>query len=118
MHFLARIVVAVIVNGLGLFLANRFVPGFIVTTSNWQAFLTIAGALVLLNSFLKPLITLLLSPVIVITFGIGFVLVNAIILKLLDFISLDLTILTIPALLWSALLIGAVNFIFHLAQEG
>ena len=58
-----------------------------------------------------------LSAIIVLTLGLGLVLVNAIILYLLDFLSENLMIETIPALLWGAVIIGFLNFIVHAAEK-
>jgi putative membrane protein len=114
MKLLAKIVVAVIANAVALFLATTYIPGFVLAGGPTQI-AWMAAVLTALNFFLKPLLTLFLGPVIIITLGLGLIVVNAFILYILDILSKNLTIETIPALLYATILVGAVNFIFHLA---
>jgi putative membrane protein len=121
MHWLARIILIILGNALALWLANMYVPGFILAATLWQLAL-IAFVLALLNFLLKPLLTLVLGPIIILTLGLGVIVVNAIILYLLpiitnhiDFLRGSITIQTIPALLFTTLIVSAVNFIIHLA---
>jgi putative membrane protein len=120
MHWLARIALIVAGNAFALWLANRFVPGFVLTSNLWQLVL-IALVLSLLNFLLKPLLTLVLGPIIVLTLGLGIIIVNAIIIYLLpiaadhiDFLHGSITIETIPALLLTTLIVSVVNFLIHL----
>lgn len=76
-----------------------------------------AGTLTVLNFILKPILKLVLGPIIVLTLGLGLIIVNGLVLWTLDFLSPELTIQSIPALLWATLTIGAINFIFHVAQR-
>ncbi len=121
MHWLARIVLVIAGNALALWLANTYVPGFVLN-ANWLELIIIALILALLNFVLKPLLTLILGPIIVITLGIGVIVVNAIIVYLLpivadhiDKLQGSISIQTIPALILSTLIISAINFIIHLA---
>lgn len=116
MKFLAKIVVAVAVNAFALVAADAYIPGFVLS-GDFKQLLTIAAILTALNFFLKPVLKLVLGPVIVLTLGLGLIVVNALILYLLDILSKNLTIQTIPALIYGGLLIGVVNFITHLATK-
>jgi putative membrane protein len=71
---------------------------------------------------LKPVLTLVLGPVIILTLGLGIIIVNAIILWLLpiianniDFLHGSIIIQNIPALLFATLVVSVVNFIIHAA---
>ncbi len=121
MHWFARLVIVVGGNALALWLANLYVPGFVLN-SNWVALILIALILALLNFFLKPILTLALGPVIILTLGLGIIIVNAIILWLLpiiasniDFLRGSITIEGIPALFFATLIVSVVNFIIHTA---
>ena len=116
MKWLAKIVVAVLANAIALLVASAYIPGFKMEGDLKQVF-GMALILTVLNFILKPILKLVLGPVIVITLGLGLVLVNALILYVLDIISKNLTIETIPALLYATILVGVVNFIFHLATK-
>jgi putative membrane protein len=116
MKWLAKIVVAVAANAVALWAATSYIPGFTLT-GGFSEFVRVALILTALNFVLKPILKLILGPVIVLTLGIGLIIVNSLILYILDFLSKNLTIETIPALVYSAILIGFVNFIFHLATK-
>ncbi len=116
MKFAAKIVVAVVVNALALVVAAYLVQGFNLETDLQNLFI-LAAVLTALNFFLKPILKLILGPVIVITLGLGLILVNAIILYILDTLSNNLTIENTGALIYSSIIIGLVNFVFHLATK-
>src|SRR5580698_3855552 len=101
MHFI-KIIIIILGNALALWLANHWVPGFILT-ANLLQILVIGLILAVLNFLLKPLLALVLGPIILITLGLGIIIVNAIILWLLpilanhlDFLRGSITIQSIP----------------------
>ena len=119
MHWLLKVLVVIAGNAFALWLANQFVPGFVLTANILQLAL-IGFILALLNWILKPILTLVLGPIIILTLGLGLIIVNAIILELLsfsashiDFLSGSITIANIPALIFATLIISAVNFVIH-----
>jgi putative membrane protein len=121
MHWLARAGIVVGGNALALWIADRFVAGFGLS-SNWITIILIAIILSLLNFFLKPVLTLVFGPVILLTLGLGVIIVNAIILWLLpviagniDFLKGSIIIQDVPALLEATIIVGVINFIIHLA---
>jgi putative membrane protein len=121
MHWFVRLVIVVAGNVLALWLANLWVPGFVIG-GNWITLILIALILAALNFLLKPLLTLVLGPIIILTLGIGVLIVNALILWILPIIAdhIDITrgsiiIQNIPALFFATLLISIINFIIHVA---
>src|SRR5437899_610457 len=116
MKLLAKVVMAVAANAFVLIGANAYIPGFVLS-GGFEQILTAAAILTALNFLIKPILKLILGPIIVVTLGLGLILINAIILYVLDFLSKNITIETIPALIYGALVIGVVNFIFHLATK-
>ena len=112
----AKILVAFIANIIGLLAAAYFVTGFNLNIA-YQDLLTLAAILTVLNLILKPILKLFLGPIIILTLGIGLILINIVILYILDILSKNLIIETIPALIYSSLIIGFINFIFHLATK-
>jgi putative membrane protein len=117
MRILARLIVSVIGNSVALFAAGRFVPGFTVVTEPLRDLLILAAILTVLNMFVRPVLKLLIGPIIVLTLGLALIAVNALVLALLDFLSGDLTIQNIQALLIASLIVGAVNTVFQLARK-
>jgi len=116
MRWLAKIVVAIAINAFALLAAEAYIPGFVMS-GEFKQILAIAAILTALNFFIKPILKLVLGPIIVLTLGLGLIIVNAVILYILDILSKNITIQTIPALIYGGLLVGAVNFIFHLATK-
>lgn len=116
MKLVAKLLVALVANAAALFAAAYFVKDFNLNATV-QSVIFLAAVLTLLNLFLKPLLKLILGPLIVLTLGLGLILVNMVILYILDTISPDLTIVGVVPLLYSALIIGVVNFVFHFATK-
>ncbi len=116
MRILARLVLALIANFFALIIAREFITGFGLTDDLVRE-LVVAGIFTAINLFIKPILKLFMMPVIVLTLGIGLFALNAGILKLLDFLSGDLTIEGIRALLLGTLIVSAVNFVAHLATK-
>ena len=119
MHWLKGIVI-ILGNALALWLANRWVPGFVINATLLQL-IVIGLILAILNFLLKPVLTLVLGPVILITLGLGVIIVNAIILELLSFLAAHLdflhgsiTIQSIPALFLATIIVSVINFVIHL----
>ena len=116
MKFVGKILLAIIANAFALLLAKNIVSGFVLL-DNFFVIIEVAAVFTAINLFLKPILKLILGPIIILTLGLGLIVVNAALLKLLDFLSKDLTIENIIALLYATLIISAVNVIVHLATR-
>lgn len=116
MKFLAKIIITIAVNVFALWAAATYIPGFKIT-SDLKQLVILAVIFSALNLILRPIVKLILGPVIIITFGLGVVIVNALILFVLDKLSANITIETIPALIYGTILIGLINFVLHLATK-
>lgn len=113
MGIIFKIIFAVLVNGFALFVADHFVDGFTLAANDIKSFAIIALILTALNFILKPILKLLLGPLIILTLGLGAILVNAVILKVLDFLSPALSIQGLLALLYATIIVSIVNIVFH-----
>lgn len=111
-----KILIALIANIVGLLTAAYFVTGFDLNVTS-QDLLILGVILMVLNLVLKPILKLFLGPIIILTLGLGLILINMLILYILDIFSKNLSIESIPALLYSALIVGFINFIFHFATK-
>ena len=119
MHFV-KIALIIAGNAFALWVANKYVPGFVLNATLLQ--LIVIGLLLsLLNFIVKPLLVLILGPIILLTLGLGVIIVNAIIIYILPILADHLDILhgsirieTIPALLFATLIVSAINFLIHL----
>jgi putative membrane protein len=117
---LLKFIIIVAGNALALWLAFLYVPGFVLT-GTWIQIALVALILSLLNGFLKPILKLVLGPIIVLTLGIGILIVNAVILYILpfivnyiDFLRGTITIQDIPALVYTTLIVSAINLVIHI----
>ena len=113
MRFLGRTLIALVVNTAVLIAIGKFVPNVTLTDDLWKV-IVLGAILTLLNFIVKPVLRLFLSPVILITLGIGLILVNAIILYVLDNISGEITIHGVAAYLYAAILLGIANLLSHI----
>jgi len=117
MRSLAHLIILIAINALALWAATTYIPGFNFEPLEPVSLAQLAFVFVILNAVAKPILKLILGPIIILTLGLGLIAVNALVLKLLDFFFENLSIETISALIWSTLLIGLVNFVFHLGTK-
>lgn len=116
MGFIRKIILILLGSFLSLWTAAYFISGFHIA-ENFKSFALAAAIFTLLNVFIRPVIKIIFSPVIFITFGLGIVLVNALIIYLLDYFSQGVIIDDIESLALSTLIISAVNFIIHFISK-
>jgi putative membrane protein len=112
MRFLIRVILHVVANALAFYVASRFIDGFSVS-GDITTYLILGGILMVLNALVRPVVKLLAGPLIVLTLGLFAVVVNALMLVLLDFVSDALTIQGYMPLLLGTVLVGLVNLLFH-----
>ncbi|MEW5867633.1 MAG: phage holin family protein [Chloroflexota bacterium] len=79
------------INAVALFAAIQLVPGIELQSSGgqqqWVAFVLLALVFGLLNALLRPLITLLTCPLIILTLGLGTLLINTLMFYLTGWIG-------------------------------
>jgi putative membrane protein len=86
------ILARILLNGLALWVAARLLPGIHYQGDLWS--LLLAGLVVgALNLLVKPLVTLLSLPLVLVTFGLFYLVINGFLLwladRLLDGLSVD-----------------------------
>src|ERR1044072_4293154 len=116
MRLLAKLILAIVVNLLALVAADHFVQGFWLS-GDWKTLAIVGLIFTAVNWLLKPILKLILGPIIILTLGLGALLVNAFLLKLLDFLSPALSIQGLVALLWATIIVSAINVVFHFATR-
>lgn len=92
MGWLFGVVVKIVINGLALWLAAVIVPGIHIgeqgdTSHTVTTVLVVAVIFGIVNAILKPILTVLSLPFIVVTLGLFLLVVNAILLQLTSWIS-------------------------------
>jgi putative membrane protein len=97
--------------------AVYFIKGFSVAPTI-QAYLEISAVFAIINVFIRPFLKLILSPLIMLTLGVGIIIVNAISLYILDWAMDSMTISGLYPLVYATLIISAVNFVLGFTAKG
>lgn len=100
-------------NSFGLYLAGRFIRG-VEFIGDWVDLLLAGALLGILNFFVKPLIKIISTPLIVLTLGLFIFIINLFILWLLEFLmDGSLEIEGFQAYFWTIVIITLINFVVN-----
>lgn len=116
MKFLVRL----ITNAVGLYLAVYLLKGTYIypNSENWVSFLWLALIFGLVNAFIRPLLMVVSCPIIVLTLGLGTLLVNTLMFWLAGLIGTQFGVgFTVNGFLGAflgALIVSVVSFILSL----
>lgn len=116
MKFLNHFIFSFFVNLVALGAAVYLIDGFEITPAP-ASFLKVTAIFTIINVFIKPILKVIFSPVIVITLGIGIILINMLALYSLDFFLADISIKGLKALLYSTLVIGLINIVINVSAR-
>jgi len=106
-----RFIIQILTNGLAIFLADYLVPGFIFEGDILT--LAIAGLILgLINVFIRPILRLISTPLIVLSLGVFSLVINMALLWLLEYFVPELTITGFWTYLWGSLIVSMVNMVF------
>ncbi len=103
-------------NTVALYIATQNIPGFVVEQS-LQTLIIAGGILTFINMFIKPVIRFFFTPFIFLTLGLGLIVVNAITLVILDYLTPTVTITGLLPLFEAAILISVVNMVIGLLGD-
>jgi len=103
-------------NVIALLIAAHFVDGFTIETG-FNNLLLAAIVLTFINVLIKPIIKLIFTPIIFLTFGLGVIIVNTLMLYLLDKLLPSITITGILPLFYATLIISAVNLVVNFSAK-
>ena len=104
-------------NAIALLVATYFVAGFIFH-GDILSMLVTAAVLTLINIFIKPLLSFFMGPLIILTLGLFYLVINAITLYILDIFSTPLTIQGYLPLLYGTLIVTLVNLVLEMVGRG
>ena len=117
-------IVQLLINAAALYVAVLLVPGldFAFDADNaWLKFLLIAFIFGLVNTFIRPILTILTFPITMVTLGLFLLVINALMLLLTDAISdqlaLGLTVGDFIAALLGAIVISLVGIVLSLVVK-
>lgn len=116
MKWIIRLLSALVINAVALYAATYFIPGFWMSPT-LEAYAKVALVFTVIGAILRPILKVVLGPLILITFGIGIVVVNALILYLLDHLMPELAISGLIPLVYATLLISVVNSILSVGAR-
>ena len=109
-------IIRILANALAIYLASQLVPGFIFDGT--LANLLIAGVILgIINALVKPVVTLISLPLILLTFGLFHVVINIALLYLADYFTPQLEIQGLWAAIWGLVIISLTNNLVSFFQK-
>ena len=116
MKFITHFIFSIFSNFLALLLAGNLIPEFVIS-ENYVNLLIAAVVFSLINTYLRPLVKMVLSPLVFLTLGLFTLVINAGMLYLLDILSENVTIGIPEPLIYGTLLITGVNWLLHFSAK-
>ena len=111
MEFITKLVGKVLLNGAALYVAGLYLPGFILL-GGFEALAVGAIVLTVLNAFVRPILRLISTPLIWITFGLFNIVIHVLILWLADQFLTQLAITDLQTLFFASIIIAIANAFF------
>ena len=115
MPFAVRVLVAWGINILGLIVADWLFDSFFV--ERWGPIILAGAVLGLANIFLKPIVTFIALPLILLTLGLAYVLVNVVMLLFTEWVTPDFSIDGFWTYVGATIVIWLVNWLVWMALE-
>lgn len=112
MGILKKAALMFVANGIGLYIVARFINGVTIPLV-LESFVVVALALTLINLLVRPVVKLVLTPILILTLGLGSLLVNALMLYFLDILMPAVTIEGLVALALATAVVSASNLVIH-----
>ena len=98
-----KIIINLILNTISVAISAYLVPG--VSIDTWFSALTVSVVLGLINTLIKPIITILTLPITILTLGFFYIIINVAIIYVVDYLIQGFTIAGfIPAIIFSFVL--------------
>lgn len=116
MRFISHLIFSYFSNLIALILAGNLIIGFVIT-SNFNNLLIAAAVFTLINLYIRPLVKMILSPVILLTLGLFTLVINAGMLYLLDILSTNVIVESTESLIYGTLLITAINLLLNFSAK-
>jgi putative membrane protein len=109
MSFVTRLAVAWAINAAALWVANGLWDG--VTIHGWAAYLIGAAVLGIANTILKPMLAVLTLPLIVVTLGFFYLVINIAMVGLAEWVAPKFSIDGFWSYVGTVLVVWAVNYV-------
>jgi putative membrane protein len=109
MPFAARLAVAWAINAIALWVADALWDGVVI--HGWAAFLIGSAVLGIVNAVVKPLLTVLTLPLIILTLGLFYLVINIAMVALAELVAPNFSIDGFWSYVGTVVVIWAVNWI-------
>jgi putative membrane protein len=112
-------IIRLIINAVALYVAVALLNGRGLTpqTSNWLSFIWLALIFGVVNAILKPILTVLSCPILILTLGLGSLLINTLLFYLSGLIGTNFGVGFTVSGFWTAflgaLIVSVVSFILN-----
>jgi putative membrane protein len=116
MPFAIRLVVAWAINAAALWVADALFDG--VAINGWKAYLIGAAVLGVANAILKPVLAVLTFPLIILTLGIFYLVINIAMLALAEWIAPNFSISGFWTYVGTVIVVWVVNWVAHQVMDG
>jgi putative membrane protein len=107
---LGKLIITFFINGLGLYVAYYFVPGFQISFDPKTLAETV-GLLTLINLIIKPILKLILTPIIWLTLGLASFVLNAFVIYAVSRLTTGIAIANVQSLLLATLVVSLINIL-------
>jgi putative membrane protein len=106
-----------VTNGVALAVAAWLLPGIHIGEPYWQSLIIVSAIFGVVNALIKPVVTLLTCPAVILTLGLFTLIINAGMLMLSSWIARQLeNAFTVDSLLWAVLggvVTGVTSAVVH-----
>lgn len=109
-------IIRILGNAVALYVAFRLVSGFDVS-GTWEQYLIAGLVLALLNMIVRPVLTFISFPLIILTLGLFTFIINILMLWILDYLVSFVTIESFMALIWATIIVSIVNLFFSMIAK-
>lgn len=114
MKTVSRFIILLFANIVGFYIADRYVDG-LELQQTIEAYIKVAAVFTIAYIVIRPLIKILLTPIMIITLGLGSLIINALLLWGLDRVLVELLISGLYPLAYATLIISGINLIVMFA---
>src|ERR1043166_4418196 len=115
MPLVLRLAIALAINAAALWVADALFSG--VRIHGWWAYIIGAAVLGIANTVIKPILTLITLPLIIITLGLFLLLINIAMVALAEWIAPDFSIDGFWTYVGTVVIIWLVNWIGHSLED-
>ena len=117
MKLIAKLVFSFAVNGVALWIAAHAVQGFSIVPTV-RAYLIVAAVFTIIELIIRPILKLVLAPIIIVTLGLGLIVIDAIALEALTHtVGQYISIAGLYPLVYATLIIGVVHVILSVSSK-